>query len=140
MRMGGFVFFVICFFWFVHVQIFVYTTYYHRLCVHIGSRYCTVLSIRIFGLYRKPKLPVEMEPVEDDDLPNVSWDTEDILEHVAKMGELRKSIYDKAKRNINAAQKEDNFYYDRKHSDSRVCSNIILNYYHSTFIKPAQYE
>ncbi len=32
-----------------------------------------------------------MEPVEADDLPNVSWDAEDILEHAAKMGELRKS-------------------------------------------------
>ncbi len=34
------------------------------------------------------------------------------------MGELRKSIYDKAKRNIDAAQKKDKFYYDQKHSSS----------------------
>ena len=79
--------------------------------------------------YRKPKLPVEMEfgkltekPTEDgDNLQNVSWDPEELLQYAAKMGELRKNIYDKAKRNIDAAQKKDKFYYDQKHSDPRVC-------------------
>ncbi len=72
-----------------------------------------------------PFLPVTEPVVVATARPNVIWDTEDILEHAAKMGELRKTIYDKAKRNLDAAQKKDKFYYDRKHSDSGVCRNII---------------
>ncbi len=44
-----------------------------------------------------------------------------------KMGELRKNIYDKAKRNMDTARKKDIFYYDQKHSDTRVCSTILYN-------------
>ena len=63
------------------------------------------------------------KPAEDDDNHlNTTWDPEEIIQYAEKMGELRKNIYDKAKRNIDAAQKKDKFYYDQKHSDPRVCS------------------
>ena len=79
-------------------------------------------------MYRKPKLPVEMEfenTEDDDDSPlNTNWDPAEILEHAAKMGELKESIYNKAKKNIDAAQKRDKYYYDRKHSDERVCNPV----------------
>ena len=46
------------------------------------------------------------KPAEDDDNHlNISWDPEEIIKYAEKMGELRKNIYDKAKRNIDAAQK-----------------------------------
>ena len=45
------------------------------------------------------------KPAEDDDNHlNTSWDPEEIIQYAEKMGELRKNIYDKAKRNIDAAQ------------------------------------
>ena len=63
------------------------------------------------------------KPAEDDgNHLNISWDPEEIIQYAEKMGELRKNIYDKAKRNIDAAQKKDKFYYDQKHSDPRVCT------------------
>ena len=68
---------------------------------------------------------------EDDNHLNVIWDPDEILQYAARMGELRKNIYDKAQRNIDAAQKKDKFYYDQKHSDPRVCNlfwGFCLNY------------
>ena len=53
---------------------------------------------------------------------NTNWDPEELLEHAAKMGELKKNIYDKVKKNIDAAQKRDKYYYDQKHSDQRVAT------------------
>ena len=81
--------------------------------MHLCTLYlylCTNLSI--LHLHdRKPKLPVDMEfekPAEDDgNHLNISWDPEEIIQYAEKMGELRKNIYDKAKRNIDATLRLD---------------------------------
>ena len=52
---------------------------------------------------------------------NPDWDAELLLKHSEVMSRLKAKIFEKAKANIDDAQKKDKEYYDMKHSDPRVC-------------------
>ena len=54
----------------------------------------------------------------DEDPPE--WDPDELLEYAEKMGQLKERIFEKAKANIDEAQKKDKQYYDRKHSNPEV--------------------
>ena len=77
---------------------------------------------------RKPKLPIEMEFGADDEPiakelaagDPAEWDPTKLLEHAEMMTRLKDKIYEKAKVNIDEAQKKDKQYYDRKHADPKV--------------------
>ena len=54
------------------------------------------------------------------------WDPDDIVQHASQMSRVKEAIYSKAKQNIDAAQKKDKEYYDKKHASPEVCSQILL--------------
>lgn len=62
--------------------------------------------------------PADSEPAAGDD--PVEWDPDKLFEHAEKMTALKEKIYEKAKSNIDEAQRKDKFYYDQKHSDPKV--------------------
>ena len=77
-----------------------------------------------FGILsnRKPKLPIEMEFRPADEEPtdkepaaegdSMEWDPQKLLEHAEMMTRLKEKIYEKAKVNIDEAQRKDKLYYD----------------------------
>lgn len=94
--------------------------------------------ILYFGILsnRKPKLPIEMEFRPADEEPtdkepaaegdSMEWDPQKLLEHAEMMTRLKEKIYEKAKVNIDEAQRKDKLYYDRKHSDPKEFSPDTL--------------
>ena len=50
----------------------------------------------------------------------MEWDPDKLFEHAEMMTALKEKIYEKAKSNIDEAQRKDKFYYDKKHSDPKV--------------------
>ena len=80
-------------------------------------------------IFRKPKLPIEMEYQgrDNDDLTSegdepLDWNPESLLEHAKMMFRLKEKIYKRAGMNIKQAQQKDKIYYDKKHSDPKVTS------------------
>ena len=71
---------------------------------------------------------MEYQREEDDSLASTSvkedpfnWSPEIIIERAAAIFKLKEIIYDKATANIKKSQKKDQFYYNKKHPDPKVC-------------------
>ena len=77
------------------------------------------LATHVYLLFRKPKLPIDMEylpPATGD----IDWDTDAIVEQAQQIQEIKRTITDTVKRNIDLAQEKDKMYFDKKHCDPRV--------------------
>lgn len=87
----------------------------------------------IYGIYRKPKLPVEVEfemQKQNNDEPEPceepDWGGEPLIQKDSEaMPRLKAMMFEKAKANINEAQKKDKMYYDLKHTDPRVHLDVF---------------
>ena len=64
------------------------------------------------------------------------WDAELLLQHAKMMSKLNEKMFEKAKANIDKAQKNDKEYYDMKHSDPKVCLIDISLYGGYTIFVP----
>ena len=54
--------------------------------------------------------PTDKEPAAEGD--SMEWDPQKLLEHAEMMTRLKEKIYEKAKVNIDEAQRKDKLYYD----------------------------
>lgn len=68
--------------------------------------------------------PIDKELAAGDP---AEWDPTKLLEHAERMTRLKDKIYEKAKVNINEAQKKDKQCYDHKHSDPLNVFIFILD-------------
>ena len=84
----------------------------------------TNVSDYIMHYYRKPKLPIEVDLERKKQSSEIceepAQDADTLLYYGEKMAKLKDVIYNRAKRNIDAAQSEYKQQYDRKHCDNRV--------------------
>ena len=94
--------------------------------ITILTQYHNFYSTIVYLLCRKPKLPIEMEfqptleePTFDGEDP-LGWNSDQLFEHVKQMVQVKEKVFEKAKKNIDEAQRKDKLYYDQKHADPKV--------------------
>ena len=83
---------------------------------------------------------MEYQSKENDDSgsegnDSCNWNTECVLECAKTMSHLKEKIYETASSNIKRAQEKDKFYYDKKHSNSKVTLiHTILNVFQPPYL------
>jgi len=72
---------------------------------------------------------MEVDTIEDKKIEKDTWDTDIIMKHAESMSRLKKKMFEKAKENIDEAQRKDKKYYDLKHSHPKVCINHTSSHF-----------
>ena len=101
--------------------------YFQETCIVSGD---AVLNLVYKCTSSKAVLPVEMQFSNhacDSSPGELEWSADEVLECAQRMIDIKKTIHQKAKANIDVKQVKDKEYYDRKHAHPKVICFSVLN-------------